>query len=128
MNLDSYAKGRTFGLTISEWIDSVPGGLPRDAVGMWEIIPDGRYEYGLSGDALTEFVSRCVSALLAAGAKPVVGGAGTEYDWLYQPQYGESNEEIRDAVMKEWLAAGSPDCDPGDLWFALPSPYVGNRE
>ena len=52
----------------------------------------------------------------------------TEYDWIYQPQYGETNEEIRDAVMKEWLSAGAPDCDPGGLWFALPSPYVGNRD
>jgi hypothetical protein len=69
-----------------------------------------------------------VSELLAKGAKPVVGGAGTKYFWIYQPQYGDTNKEIVDAVVKEWLASGAPDCDPGGLWFALPSPYVGNRE
>jgi hypothetical protein len=87
----------------------------------------GRYRFELTGDDLTEFVRRCVAELLTHGAKPV-GGGGTEFDWIYQPHYGETNAEILDAVMKEWLAAGSPDCEPGGLWFALPSPYVGNRE
>jgi hypothetical protein len=128
MNLSLHAKGRRYDLTVLEWIEAVPRELPVDALGMWQIVPDGRYEFGLSGDDLTEFVRRCVSEVLAHGAKPVVGGGGTEFDWIYQPHYGETNTEILDAVMKEWLAAGSPDCDPGGLWFALPSPYVGNRE
>ncbi|MBB4200708.1 hypothetical protein GGD83_004537 [Rhodoblastus sphagnicola] len=113
---------------MQEVIQNFPGELPRDAVGLWQIIPTGREGFGLSGDELAEFVSLCVAELLAQGAKPVVGGGGTKYDWIYQPQYCETNEIILDAVMKEWLASGAPDCDPGGLWFALPSPYVGNRE
>lgn len=128
MTLNLQARGRRYGLTVSEWIKAVPGELPIDAVGLWQIVPAGRYEFELSGDDLTEFVNRCVSELLMHGAKPVGGGGGTQYDWIYQRRYGETNWEILNAVMKEWLASGSPDCDPGGLWFALPSPYVGDKE
>jgi hypothetical protein len=128
MSLNLHAKGRRYDLTVLEWIEAVPRELPVDAVGMWQIVPAGQYEFDLTGDDLAEFVRQCVAELLAHGAKPVVGGGGTEFDWIYQPHYGATNAEILDAVMKEWLAAGSPDCDPGGLWFALPSPYVGNRE
>lgn len=128
MSLNLYARDRIWGGTVLEYIQAVPAELPIDAVGLWQIVPTGRRRFGLNGDDLTEFVRRCVAELLTQGAKPVFGGGGTEYDWIYQPQYGETNSEILDAVMKEWLAAGSPDCDPGGLWFALPSPYVGNRE
>lgn len=38
---------------------------------------------------------------------------------------GKSNEEILSAVINEWLILGATDCDPGGLWFALPSPHVG---
>ncbi len=111
-----------------EYIQTVSGELPIDAVGLWQIVPAGRQRFGLSGDDLTEFVRRCVFALLAYGAKPVTGGGGTKYDWILQSQYGETKEEIIDEVVKEWLALGAADCDPGGLWFALPSPYVGTGE
>ena len=126
MKLD--IRHKIHGHTIAEHIRLVPGELPVDAVGLWQIIPAGRIGFGLSGDELTEFVRLCVLALLERGAKPVVGGGGTKYAWIFQPHYGESNEEITDAVVSEWLAAGASDCDPGGLWFALPSPYVGTRE
>jgi hypothetical protein len=128
MTLNLHARGQLFNQTISEWIESLPRRLPVDPVGMWEIVSDGRCEFELSGDDLTEFVRRCVAELVAHGAKPVVGGAGTKYFWIYQNKYGKTNIEIVDAVIKEWLESGSPDCDPGGLWFALPSRYVGNRE
>jgi hypothetical protein len=128
MSLNHYAKDRVHGGTVLEYIHKVPAELPIDAVGIWQIVSTGRYRFELGEGDLTEFVRRCVSELLAYGAKPVAGGGGTKYDWIYQPQYGETNAEILDAVMKEWLASGSPDCDPGGLWFALPSPYVGNIE
>jgi hypothetical protein len=108
-------------------IRCVSGELSIDAVGLWQMAPAGRSEFELSGDDLTEFVRRCVAELLAHGAKPVVGG-GAAYDWIYQPQYGGTSSEILDAVMNEWPAAGSSDRDAGGLWFALPSPSVGNRE
>lgn len=125
MSLNLHSVG-FFGQTMAEYINTIAGELPIDAVGMWQIIPAGRQGFGLSGDDLTEFVRRCVLALLDSGAKPVVGGEGTEYDWLLQPQYGKSNEEIVKAVINEWLISGATDCDPGGLWFALLSPHVGN--
>jgi hypothetical protein len=128
MSLNLSARDRVYGQTIADYIETVSGELPIDAVGLWQIVPAGRLGFQLDGDDLTEFVSRCVSALLEHGAKPVVGGGGTNYDWIYQPQYGEMTEDILPSVIKEWLANGAPDCDPGGLWFALPSPYVGNRE
>lgn len=126
MKLD--ARHKLYGHTVAEHIQTVPDELPVDAVGLWQIVPAGRYGFELSGSDLTEFVHRCVLALLERGAKPVMGGGGTEYDWILQPQYGEANEEIANAVVNEWLATGGGDLDPGGLWFALPSPYVGREK
>lgn len=127
MTLNLQSTDKFFGKTVLEYIQTVPGELPVDAVGLWQMIPMGRQGFGLSGDDLTEFVQRCVLALLEKGAKPVMGGAGTQYDWTLQPQYGETNEEIASAVVSEWLASGAGDSDPGGLWFALPSPHVGRE-
>lgn len=127
MSLNLQATDRFFGQTVMEYIQTVSGELPNDAVGLWQIVPTGRQGFGLIGDDLSEFVRRCVFALLTHGAKPVVGGGGTKYDWILQPQYGETNDEIVETVMKEWLASGAADCDPGGLWFALPSTYVGSN-
>ena len=126
MNIN--VRHKLYGHTLAEHIETVADELPIDAVGLWQIVPAGRSGFGLDGPDLVEFVSRCILALLKHGAKPVQGGGGTKYHWIYQPQYGETDAEILDAVMKEWLASGSSDCDPGGLWFALPSPHVGNGE
>lgn len=128
MTLNLQTRDRVFGQTVMEYIQTVSGELPIDAVGLWQIVSTGRQRFGLSGGDLTEFVCRCVFALLAHGAKPVVGGGGTKYDWLLQSQYGETKEEIIDAVVKEWLASGATDGDPGGLWFALLSPSVGTNK
>jgi hypothetical protein len=122
------ARHKLYGHTIAEHIRTVPDELSVDAVGLWQIVPAGREGFGLNGDELTEFVRLCVLALLERGAKPVVGGGGTQYDWILQPKYGEVNEEIASAIVNEWLASGAVDSDPGGLWFALPSPYVGRNE
>ncbi|MGO4441632.1 hypothetical protein [Rhizobium sp. RAF56] len=119
---------RLYGHTIAEHIKTVAEELPIDAVGLWQIVPAGRYGFDLSGGELAEFVQRCVTALLERGAKPVMGGGGTKYDWILQPQYGETNEEVANAVLREWLDAGARDTDPGGLWFALLSPHVGTPE
>lgn len=125
MRLDT--RHKLYGHTVAEHIHTISDELGVDAVGLWQIVPAGRYGFDLSEADLSEFVRRCVLALLEHGAKPVVGGAGTEYDWILQPQYGESNEEIANAVVSEWCATGADDCDPGGLWFALPSQHVGKR-
>src|SRR4051812_2005334 len=90
-----------YGRTMSEWIALTPGELTRDAVGLWQIVPEGRGGFGLQGADLVEFVRRSLHALLERGAKPVVGGRGTGYNWIVQPQYGSSNDEIAEAVIAE---------------------------
>lgn len=111
---------KRFGVPMSEYIVQVANELPDDAVGMWQIVPGGRYGFGLEGEALTDYVRRCIAELLSRGAIPVIGGADKGYYWIHQPQYGTQPEEIVEGVVAEWLANGARDEDPGGLWFALP--------
>lgn len=109
-----------YGYPMSEWIKMVANELPDDAVGLWQIVPGGRRGFGLEGDALADCVRRCIAELLSRGAVPV-GGGGLEgkHDWIAQPQYGSEPAEIIENVVREWLANGGKDEDPGGLWFAL---------
>lgn len=79
----------------------------------------GRGGFGLEGEALTDCVRRCIAELLSRGAVPVVGGGlEGEHEWIAQPQYGSGADEIIENVVREWLANGAKDEDPGGLWFA----------
>ncbi len=111
---------RRFGDTMSDYIVQVANELPIDAVGMWQIVPGGRHDFDLEGEALTDYVRRCIAEILSRGAIPVIGGGGTDYYWVPQPQYGSKPDEIIENVIREWLANGAQDEDPGGLWFALP--------
>lgn len=107
--------------TVDEQIGSYPLYLPDEgAVGLWEIVIDGRRWFGLSGVELTDYVRRSVSTLLEHGAKPVKEVDGKEHYWVLQPQYGSANAEIVDAVIAEWLASGARAGDPSGICFALP--------
>lgn len=117
---------KLYGYTVAEHLKTVPDELTDDAVGMWQIVPAGRYGFELTGDDLAEFVHCSISALLERGAKPVIGGGGTDYDWILETQYGATPQEIAHSVVQEWISAGEEDPDPGGLWFALPSPHVGS--
>jgi hypothetical protein len=112
---------RRYGTTIDEWIAAVPEELPVDAVGLWQIVPAGRDGFGLSGTELVKFVRTCVLALLAKGAKPVVGASDNLHIWQIV-HYGDTSEQIADAVIAEWQRSGH---EPGfgDIWFALPHIY-----
>lgn len=111
---------RRFGDTMSDYIVQVANELPVDAVGLWQIVPGGRYGFDLEGEALTDYVRRCIAELLARGAVPVIGGGPDgEHLWILQHQYGSRHDEIIDNVVREWLANGAQDEDPGGLWFAL---------
>lgn len=70
MNLD--ARHMLYGHTLAEQIQTVSDELPVDAVGLWQIVPAGRYGFGLDNSDLAEFVRRCALALPEHGAKPVV--------------------------------------------------------
>jgi hypothetical protein len=113
-------KHKHYDIPLSEYIVQVANELPVDAVGMWQIVPGGRRGFGLEGEALTEYVRRCIVELLSRGAVPVIGGGQSEHEWIVQRQYGSRPEEIIDNVVREWLANGARNEDPGGLWFALP--------
>ena len=113
-------KHRYFGDKMSDYIVQVANELPVDAVGMWQVVRGGRHGFGLEGDALTDYVRRCIAELLSRGAVPVIGGGQSEHEWIVQRQYGSRPEEIIENVVREWLANGAQDEDPGGLWFALP--------
>ena len=125
MNLET--KHSVYGHSAREHIQTISEEPPIDAVGLWQIVPVGRINFRFSGSDLVSFLRLCITALLEKGAKPVIGGGGTRYDWILQPQYGETIEGITEAVVSEWLANGSPDTDPGGLWFALPTLHVGQQ-
>jgi hypothetical protein len=48
------------------------------------------------------------------------GGPDGPHDWIVQRQYGSESDEIVENVIREWLANGAKDDDPGGLWSALP--------
>ena len=109
-----------FGDTMRDYIVQVANELPYDAVGIWQIVPAGRLDFDLEGDALTDYVRRCIAELLSRGAVPVIGGGPDgKHHWILQRQYGSRPEEIIENVIREWLANGAQDEDPGGLWFAL---------
>jgi hypothetical protein len=112
------------GETLSEVIGQLPNELARDAVALFHIVPKGRAGFGLSGDALTDYVRRAIRGLLEAGAVPVTHIPGSGYEFTYEPKYGSTIDEITESVIHEWLAL--PD-DPLVLaargaWFARPDP------
>jgi hypothetical protein len=112
---------KIYGTSMSEHIALVPGELPRDAVGLWQIVPAGVVRFGLSGQDLTDYVRRNIFALVDAGAVPVKAAVGSGYEWDRMYQFGNTRELIAAAVIAEWQRIGN---DPGDLagsiWFALP--------
>jgi hypothetical protein len=74
-------RDRYFDNSIDEWISTLPGELPVDAVGLWQIVSFGREGFGLSGDQLTDFVRRGIEELFAKGAKPVIGAMDGIHVW-----------------------------------------------
>lgn len=124
--MDGEPRHKHFGDTLSDYIRQVTHELPLDGVGLWQIVPGGRYGFDLEGDALTDYVRRCLANLLDYCAVPVVGGGRDDADgvcWIAQPQYGSKSEDIVENVLQEWLSNGARDEYPGGLWFALPDVY-----
>ncbi len=84
---------------------------------MWQIVPKGRVEFGLTGADLEDFVRAHVAALVEAGGRPlnlaVIGG---EKIMLVDESYGASPSAIVERVMMEWIE-NPIDPDVGGLWF-----------
>ena len=122
MNLQSQHK--IYGTAMDVYISQIPGELPQDAVGLWQIVPAGRDGFGLAGGDLINFVRLGLRALMENGAVPVRHNPSSGFVWDIQNQYGQTSEDIISTVIEEWLAM--PDdplilCGEG-VWFALPRP------
>ena len=113
---------RSFDTSAGEWIALIPNELQVDAVGLWQIIPVGRHEFGFEGRDLEEFTRGALKGLLAKGAMPITG---QEKVWVVEPRYGTKSDEIIDKVVKTWLSEGMREPDVGDVWFGLTT-VVGN--
>lgn len=112
------------GESVAADVARYPNELDRDAVGLFQIVPQGRINFGLSGTDLDDYVRLAVRALLSAGAIPVRGERGSGYQWIAQKRYGHTQDQIVEAIISEWRAM--PDdpvklCTEG-VWFARPNP------
>jgi hypothetical protein len=110
---------KQFGHTIEEWIALVPGELPIAEISLWHVVVAGREGFGLSGEALTDYMRRNIFALLDAGAKPVTHVANAIHGRGWLPvDYGSTPDQIADTIIAEWLAEGA---EPNfRVWFTLP--------
>ena len=108
---------RSFGTPMSEWI-SRAGELDIDAVGLWQIVGNGREGFGLEHEGLSDFVRHCLLAHLTHCANPVRHRRDDQFLRTVQDHYGPSPERIADAIVVEWEADGRPNPDLGGLWLA----------
>jgi hypothetical protein len=116
--MNKQRRDKFYGQTVEEWIEKIPGELPIDAVGLWQIVSFGREGFELSGEELVDAVRRSVAALLAKGAVPVVGAMDGIRVWT-PVKYGDTADETTEAIIIEWRNSGR-DPDVGDVWFAVP--------
>jgi hypothetical protein len=115
-----------YGTTTEERLEQVPAELAIDAVGLWQIVSFGMDAFELSGADLVDYVRRHILSLLSKGAKPVRGAMDGVHYWKVM-HYGNSPDEIADAIIAEWLKSGR-DPDFGGVWFALPHIYEETKE
>jgi hypothetical protein len=90
------------------------------------ILDDGRNRFGLAGDELDDFVRRTILALLESGARTVRQTAEPGYDWIMDYHYGETKDEITEAILTEWKASGNDPDHWGDtdILFMAPDEFV----
>jgi hypothetical protein len=111
-----------FGTPLDEWIECTPNELEFDAIGLWQIIPDLRKSFGLSGDALEHATREVLTKILDRGAHPIVGSFDKPGTWERVTKYGENSIDIVNAIVAEWCTIDrNPDVE--DVWFGLPRFY-----
>ena len=102
--------------TVGEYIQGVPYEVDGDGEGLWGIVPDGR-SFGFEGVDLQLFVRLCILRLLDVGGVPVRHATRGEMRWEEQKQFGTKQDQIADAIIAEWQAAGGGDPPWEWLWF-----------
>lgn len=106
------------GTPLSTYAASVANELQVDAVGLWQVFNTLRRGFGLEDLELAVHVRKCIEALFAAGAVPVVGSA-KDKAWYLAGGFGQQGDAKVEAVLLYIRSLGR-DPDVGDLWFALP--------
>ena len=87
------------GATIDEEILGLVADLDVDDVGVFQIIPVAKEDFGLSGDALASFVRKAVAALMDHGALPVREAPGELGKWVHDPSFGRTSEEVATRIL-----------------------------
>ena len=118
MQASSEPTHRHFSTPLSQWIVQVPAELPFDAVGLWQIVPVLRQDFGLAGDALLQAVRAAIRALIEAGAIPVQG-TDLPMRWVPRQDLAASGERGVELIVEYWQALGR-DPHVGDVWLTLP--------
>ena len=121
-------KQKDTGETIIEVIAKIPNELDYDAIGIWHVVPIGETSFGLSGMSLSDFVRRAIVAILNEGGVPVRHVPGSGYEWVHQSQYGNTPQEIADAIIREWEPVPNDSISMIEHcpWFARPDPEFPN--
>lgn len=112
----SLQKVRSLGDTVEEYAATIPYEIDGDGESLWKIVPGGR-SFGYDGEDLKAFVRLCLLSLFKAGAVPVRHGEAPGMRWIEQKQYGAEPNEMADAIIAEWQAAGGGDPQWEWLWF-----------
>jgi hypothetical protein len=100
-------------------VEGVVHELRQDAIGLWQIAPKGRVEFGLDGDELAEFVRRHLVAMFRHGAWPVRTKveAGRKI-WAVDTSYGTEPEEMAQGIVATCLGRAA-EADVEGLWFNI---------
>jgi hypothetical protein len=110
-----------YGDSPDRWIALMPNELNDIGIGLSAIIQAGRHGFRLEGPALIEFIRLALYALVERGAKPRHWGTLDNPLRDIPLHYGsDSNSEIVEGIIADWLASGAGDLQWGDFWFELP--------
>jgi hypothetical protein len=107
---------RGLGDNAAEYIKFLPYDLDIDGVGFWGIVPAGR-SFMFEGAELAEFVRLCLWRMIDVGAVTVRHAESGTMRWLEQKQYGTERDQVAEAIIAEWQAAGGGDPPWEWLWF-----------
>ena len=113
-----------YGSTVEEWVHYLPAHLDDIGIGLDAIVQAGRHGFELENAELVEFVRRSIRALVRSGAKPRHLSSRTHPERKVILHYGKNTEEeMVEGVIADWLASGAGNLEWGDFWFALPETF-----
>lgn len=112
-----------FGNSKSEWIEKSIEESRTDPVGLWQIVKNGRYGFGLTGSELESFVTDHIVGLMRSGAQPIMGDDDSTSGWQLMADAGGDPQEFAKSVIAEW---GDAQVDPNveGVWFAFPTAWM----